>query len=371
MDSKVSIVRCNGYEPALVQEAVRRAVDLIGGITKFISYGSKVLIKPNLLMAKEPEAGITTHPEVVRAVIRVLKEINCRIFLGDSPSAWEKWSDINEVYVKTGMKRISQEENVELVNFEKRRLRDKFPLTAWLDECDYLISIPKFKTHQLTILTGAIKNLYGLVSGIYKIKLHQRYFNDLDFANILVDIYQQVKPSLNIIDGIVAMESDGPATSGKLRKVGLILASSDAVALDSILTMIMGLKPLDILTTRIASERGLGIADINSIQICGEDLKNVLERPFKLPATSLKTRIPKLIIKIVSKFIHFYPKINKNNCVLCRTCVQICPANAIRIKDKRIIIDYSKCLSCFCCQESCPYSAIKVKKAFLVRFLGL
>lgn len=371
MYSKVSIVKCNSYEPALVQEAVRRAVGLIGGITKFVSYGSKVLVKPNLLMAKEPEVGITTHPEVVRAVIRLLKEINCKIYLGDSPSAWENLSDIDEVYAKTGMKRISQEEGVELVNFEKRRWQGKFPLTTWLDECDYLISIPKFKTHQLTILTGAIKNLYGLISGIYKIELHRRYFNDLDFANILVDIYQQVKPNLNIIDGIVAMEFDGPATSGKLRQLGLILASSDGVALDSVLAMIMGLKPLDILTTKIAYARGLGRADINSIQICGEDLKDVLGRPFRLPVSSLKSRIPKSIIKIVSKFMRFYPKINKNNCLLCRDCIRFCPANAMIIKDKRVIIDYSKCLSCFCCQENCPHSAIKVKKTFLVKFLGL
>jgi len=160
MISKVSIIKCKTYDPSLVFEAAKKAIVVIGGICNFIKPQSKVLVKPNLLLAKEPEFGVTTHPEVVRAVVKILKEINCKIYLGDGPFVWgSQAKNVNEVYERTGMKKISQEEDIDLVKFDKRRWRGKFPLTTWLDDCDYLVSIPKFKTHDLTILTAAIKNM--------------------------------------------------------------------------------------------------------------------------------------------------------------------------------------------------------------------
>jgi len=372
MKAQVALVKCKDYDRALVLDATRKALDLIGGVSAFIQPGSKVLVKPNLLMAKEPEFGIDTHPEVVRAVVRLLKEINCQIYLGDGPSVWgTQAEDVDEVYEKSGMRRVCEEEGIALVKFDKGRWRDKFPLAAWLDNCDYLVSLPKFKTHDTTILTGAIKNLFGLVTGIYKTELHKKYFDHEDFAKILVDIYVEARPALTIIDGIVAMEGDGPGTSGELRKTGVVLAGSDCVALDSVLALIMGLKPCDILTTKEAAARDLGVADINTISIFGEKLEDVIEGPFKLPSTSLKTKIPRPIIELAKKLIRFYPKVDYNNCTLCGACVGICPNKIISIKSGRIVIDYSGCISCFCCQEACPNSAIKVKKSILAKMVGL
>lgn len=372
MNSCVSIVKCKSYAPALVQEATHKAIDLIGGITRFIKPTSKVLVKPNLLMAKEPEFGIDTHPEVLRAVIKILKEINCSVFVGDGPSVWgNQTENVDEVYQRSGVKRVCQEEGIELVKFDKRRMRKEFPLTTWLDYCDYLVNLPKFKTHDLTILTGAIKNLFGLVVGTYKTELHKKYFDAANFSKMLVDIYQDVRPSLTIIDGIMAMEGDGPATQGKLRNIGLLLAGSDCVALDSILALIMELLPEDILTTREAAKRGLGVADINSIDMRGEKLEDVIGEPFQLPTTSIKKRIPRPIIEIAKKFIRFLPKVEYINCILCRACIDACPNKAISIKIDHIAIDYSKCISCFCCQEACPNAAIKVKKSVLAKLIGL
>lgn len=201
MNSKISIVRCNSYEQTLVCEKVREAIELIGGIASFIKPESRVLIKPNLLMAKEPAFGIDTHPEVVRAVVKILKDINCKIFIGDGPSVWGNQAEnVDTVYERSGIKKVSEEEGVELVKFEHKRWRGKFPLTTWLDNCDYLVNIPKFKTHDLTLLTGAIKNLFGLVWGTYKTELHKNYFNLNDFAKILVDIYEEAKPALTVLD---------------------------------------------------------------------------------------------------------------------------------------------------------------------------
>lgn len=372
MNSKVSITRCKNYEPSLVQQAFKKAIELIGGINNFIKPESRVLIKPNLLMAKEPEAGITTHPEIVRAAIKLLKEINCRIFIGDGPSVWgNQIENVDGVYEKTGIKRVADEEGIELVRFDKRRWRGKFPLTTWLDDCDYLVNLPKFKTHELTILTGAIKNLFGLVSGTYKTELHKKYFVKEDFSRILVDIFEQTRPHLTITDGIVAMEGDGPATAGKLRNIGLLLAGSDCVAVDSILALIMGLKPQDILTTREASSRGLGNSDIDSISILGEKLEDVIEESFLLPTTSIDKKIMQPVIKLAKKLIKYYPCVEQNNCVQCLACIQACPNQAVSLKDNRIVFDYSKCTACFCCQEACAFSAIKVKKSLVAKLVGL
>lgn len=373
MKAKVSIVKCGSYEQQLVCEAVKKAVDLIGGISAFVKPASKVLLKPNLLMAKEPESGIDTHPEVVRAVIKVLKEINCEIFVGDSPSVLgDQLDKIDEVYEKSGIKRICEEEGVSLVKFDKRRWHGKFPLATWLDECDYLVSVPKFKTHNLTLLTAAIKNLFGLVVGRYKIELHKNYFNTPDFTKILVDIYQEVRPGLTIVDAIVAMEGDGPATSGKLRATNLVLAGKDGVALDSVLSMIMGIKPFEVPTNKEASERGLGVCDMDSIEILGEKLADVTGEPFLLPSTStLKRKMPKPVIDLAKRLIKYYPFVEQDHCIQCAACIKSCPGNAITMKKGKIVFDYSKCIACFCCQENCPNAAIKVRKSMLARLMGL
>jgi len=372
MSSKVSIVRCIGYDPLRVQESVENSIDLLGGITQFIGPGSRVLVKPNLLMAKEPESGIDTHPEVVRAVIKVLKKIDCKITVGDGPSVWgNQIENVDEVYRRSGIRRICEEEGVRLVKFDKRRMRKDFPLTTELDECDHLVNIPKFKTHDFTLLTGAIKNLFGLVSGTFKTELHKNYFNPDDFAKILIDIFEETKPSFTLIDGILAMEGDGPATSGKLRDLNLILASSDCVALDAIMALIIGVEPESVLSTKEAHRRGLGQLDIKNIQVLGESLEDAVGEPFILPSSTLVKKIPKPLINIARKLIKYYPYILRANCIICLACVDACPNDVISLKNKRIVFDYAKCISCFCCQEACPASAIKVKKSLLAKLIGL
>ncbi|MDO8663036.1 MAG: DUF362 domain-containing protein [Candidatus Omnitrophota bacterium] len=373
MNSQVSIIKCANYNLSLVEASVRKAIGLIGGVTHYVKPGSRVLVKPNMLMAKEPEFGIGTHPEVVRAVIRVLKDISCRIFVGDGPSVWGKEiENVDEVYRRTGITKICEDEKVELVKFEKRRMREKFPLTTWLDHCDYLINLPKFKTHELTLLTGAIKNNFGLVSGTFKTELHKNYFQREDFAKILVDIFAEAKPGLTIIDGVTAMEGDGPATSGKLRDLGLLLAGGDCVALDSVMAKIMGIEPCDVLTTKEAARRGLGRADLNSIEILGEKIEGLNIRPFLLPSSiSLSRKLPKPVISLAKKLIKYYPYPVRKNCTRCTACIKICPNNCISMRKKGIIFDYRKCIACFCCQEACPSKAIKVKKSLFAKMIGL
>ncbi|MDD5196249.1 MAG: DUF362 domain-containing protein [Candidatus Omnitrophica bacterium] len=373
MDAQVSIIKCADYTPKLVEVSVRKAIGLIGGIARFVKPGARVLVKPNMLMAKEPECGIDTHPEVVRQVIRVLKDINCHIFVGDSPNVWGgEIENVDEVYRRSGILKVCQEEKVALVKFDKRRMRQKFPLTTWLDHCDYLVSIPKFKTHGLTLLTGAVKNLFGLVTGTFKTELHKNYFQIEEFSKIMADIYAEARPALTIIDGIVAMEGDGPATGGKLRNLGLLLAGSDCVALDSVMAKIMGVKPFDVWSIREASQRGLGVADLAAIKILGERPEDLKVKPFLLPTSTFPVKkFPRLVINLVKRLIKYYPYSVRNNCTRCFACVKICPNKCISMRQEGIVFDYRKCIACFCCQEACPSAAIGIKKSLFAKIIGL
>jgi uncharacterized protein (DUF362 family)/ferredoxin len=305
-------------------------------------------------------------------MLKLLKEIDSQIFVGDGPSVWGRYvENVDEVYECSGIRKVCDEEGVELVKFERRRWRGRFPMTTWLDNCDYVVNMPKFKTHDLTLLTGAIKNLFGLISGTYKTELHKNYFEKENFAKVLVDIYSEVRPALSIVDGIVAMEGDGPATGGKLRQLNLLLASADCVALDSVMALIMGVEPSDILTNKEAAKRKLGIADVDSISVLGEKLEEAIGKPFILPTTSIKKNLPRPIVNIAKKLIKYYPCVERDNCIGCAACVQACPNQIISMEKKRIVFNYSRCIACFCCQEACPASAIKVKKSVFAKLIGL
>ena len=373
MTSTVALVKCNDYSSSFVEQSVREAVNLLGGIDKFIKPNSRVLIKPNLLTAKGPESGIVTHPEVVRAAIHLLKGVNAKIYVGDSPSPWYgDTRQIEKIWEISGIKKVAEQEKVELVRFNQSRWHGKFPLTTWLSRVDYLVSLPKFKTHNITILTGAIKNLFGLIPGLYKIELHKRFFSSKIFARMLVDLYEIVCPTLTIIDGVFALEGDGPGSKGEVRELGLIAAGNDCVSIDSILALIMGLKPEEILTTREAAKRNLGNARIEDIQLLGKQLSSFQGECFKLPATALQYRVSKPIAELVSRFIYFYPHIDSRLCSRCSACIKVCPQGVIKQRnDGEITIDYPGCISCFCCQEICPNAAISIKGSLIAKLLRL
>lgn len=373
MKSKISITRCAGYGSREVYDSVKKSVDLLGGIRSFVKPGAKVLVKPNLLMAKEPESGIVTHPEVTRAVIRLLKETGCSVYLGDGPSVWgSQVENIDRVYEVSGTRRIAEEEGVRLVKFDNKRWRqDKFPLTTYLDECDYFINIPKFKTHEFTLLTGAIKNLFGLVWWTHKVELHKKHYEAEHFSRMLADLYSEAKPTLTVVDAVTVLEGDGPATSGRRRNLNLILAGEDGVALDSVMAVIMGVKPHDVLSTKEAAMRGLGISDIREIEIAGEALNSIIGRPFLLPVASFTRKLPGPIVNIAKKFVKYYPYPLHKVCIRCGACIKSCPKKVISMKKGIISIDYRGCISCFCCQEACPVAAMEIRRSFAARLAGL
>ncbi|MBU0549145.1 MAG: DUF362 domain-containing protein [Candidatus Omnitrophica bacterium] len=372
MLSQIALSRCDDYSNFNVKTALEAAISLLGGIDKFVKPGSKVLIKPNLLAPCEPESGIVTHPEIIRALIHLLKGIDAHIYVGDSPSVfYDEPQQTKLIWEKSGIERVAQEEGVELVRFSQSRWRGKFPLTTWLDKVDYLISVPKFKTHDLTLLTGAIKNLFGLIPGRYKLELHKKFFTPEEFSGMLADLYEAVKPDLTIVDAVVVLEGEGPSGRGKKKDLGFILSGVDCVSIDSILSSIMGLEPGDILSTQAAARRKMGNARLEEIDVLGELPGSFRDRQFKLPKTTFKYRLPRPIISLIRKLVRFYPCIDSGLCSRCGACISTCPQKIIVNNGREIKIEHSGCIFCFCCREVCPNAAISIKTSLIARLFGL
>jgi uncharacterized protein (DUF362 family)/NAD-dependent dihydropyrimidine dehydrogenase PreA subunit len=363
---KVSLVKCPSYERAKVFDSVKRAVDLVGGIKSFVRPGTKVLVKPNLLSARGPEEGVDTHPEVVRAVVQLVKSAGALPLIGDSPGGYG--ADIDEIFDKSGMRSMAESESVELVKFTSSKFVDGIPFTRYLSECDRVISVPKLKTHCLTVLTAAIKNMYGTVTGLYKVECHSKSPKEEDFAKVIAKVYSIAKPHLTVVDGIEAMEGDGPS-GGNLRKMNLLMAGADAVAIDTCAAAIIGLDPLSVLITKEAFTSGLGEADLSKIELTGDSISDFLTTDFKLPQTAVLRLIPKTAVNAVAGLIKFKPYINMNICARCNLCKTTCPAGAIEIGRDLCRIDYKKCVRCLCCQEVCPYKAISIKRNILAKLV--
>lgn len=366
MKSRVAIVKCEDYNRQRVEEAVRKALDLLGGVSAFIKPNQRVLLKPNLLSASPPESGVVTHPEVIRAVIRLVREAGGMVLVGDSPSALGT-RPVEEVYKASGVQMLCQEEDVELVKFEQAILIDGTPIARIAKEADVIISIPKMKTHQTTILTGALKNMFGTVVGVYKSQCHFQFPRVEEFSNRLVDIFGHVRPSLSIMDGIIGMHGEGPA-GGTLGDFGLILASQDAIALDAIFAGLAGLEPFEVFTTREAHRRGLGVGNLEDIEVLGKRVDEVGLSNFKLPGTSFLQKIPRPISRFAGRKIRSYPVIDQKVCVRCGLCAKICPAATIIQRQESYWVEHPKCTSCFCCYEVCPEGAIVIRRTLLARF---
>ena len=364
--AKVAISRCENYDGANVSEAVKRAVDSLGGIGSFVRPGMKVLLKPNMLSPHPPEDAVTTHPEVIRAVARLVKEAGGIVSLGDAPGGYGY--NIDEILEKSGIKKVAQDECIELKKFAVSKFVEGIPISRHVLEADLVISMPKLKTHSITVITAAVKNMFGAVVGLYKAQCHSSAPKEEDFSKIMAKVFSIVKPQLTVIDGVVGMEGDGPS-SGIVRRMNLIMAGADAVAIDACIARIIGLKPLDILVTKEAFKAGLGEADLARIEVVGDAIDDFIVKDFKLPQTTPLKFIPKSIMNGVASLIRFKPYIDMKLCKRCNLCKVTCPVDCIAIEKESCAIDYDKCIRCLCCQEVCPYRAISIKRNVLTKMV--
>lgn len=385
----VSLTRALSYDRDLIRSAMARAISLLQAPHTLIKPGMRVLLKPNLLSSHHPDKAITTHPEVIRAVIEIVKDCGATPFIGDSPCT--RRNSIEFLWKITGVEDVCKETGAIPINFESAgtlKVRNgKPPLLASriLDQVDLVISLPKFKTHTLTIISCAIKNLFGLVPGYLKTYLHKVNPTPRQISEVLVDILEFVRPALTVVDAVVGLEGDGPGPSGTPRQVGLLIAGTNAVAVDTVCCYLMGIAPETVRMIELAHARGLGPMRVQEIEILGERLKEVVPPVFRLPraalARSLSDRLSWLI-KRISLLRHVSDGVSKviqpifwirprfiENCIGCGECVSNCPVHAISLSNRKAMLNEQKCIECMCCVEVCPQKAIELHGSFLARRL--
>ncbi len=375
-----------------VEKAVFDALNAIEAKSLMKKQGMKILLKPNLLSAKPPERAVTTHPSVVRAVIRWLKQFNpSKIYVGDS-SGGSALNSTSVALKASGLQAVCDEEDVIAIPLEKTE-RKIYPVpnplilneiasTKLLDEVDLIINLPKIKTHSQCTLTCCIKNMFGTIILTKKAEKHARFPSIDQFCSALVDIYSVSKPQLTVIDGFLAMEGNGPGAGDVVDDLKIILAGYDGVALDTLVCKIIGLDPSKVLYIEKGTKKGIGSSNLEEFNIIGQSIESVF-RPFKIPRLMpVSLRLPRPVAEYIGdKIFKSTIKIDKEKCKLCGTCWKNCPVDAltppkeIKIGDYVPLWDKEKCISCYCCAELCPYEAVEFKikyfKNFLFSWLGV
>jgi uncharacterized protein (DUF362 family)/NAD-dependent dihydropyrimidine dehydrogenase PreA subunit len=329
----------------------------MGGMKAFVKPGERVLLKVNLLAASTPDSAVVTHPSVVRAVAKAIVDAGGKPIIADSPSREFSKSRLEKVYEQAGLIKLSRELGIDL-NYDTRsqkrvipnakRLK-KSPICRFALDADKIIALPKIKTHSLMMMTLATKIMYGAVPGLTKARYHSRYFRKLAFADMLLDLLNIVPPDLFIMDGVLGMQGDGPM-GGTPVEIGVMLAATDAVALDLATCKLLGIESMGVPPLRQAKVRGLWPGEIRYPLLTPEDVKY---SGFILPSSAGylltgKKRPSKSPIPI-------------EKCTGCGDCVRICPRDAIKLENDKAKIDYSLCIKCYCCHEVCPERAIVLK----------
>lgn len=345
--------------PATYENA-RRAIDRAFELFLPDVRGKKVLIKPNVLRISGPQEGIVTNPAVLRAVVEKVETMGPdSIIVGDNPGLVNYGAN-EESFAKTGLMEAAKGHYRNIGNdsgkvaFNPDFMSAVSVSRAVLD-ADVVISLPKFKTHGLTVLTGAIKNSYGILPGAQKAMLHRAAGSPERFHDVIVEVFRLRVPDLFIVDAVVGMEGNGPA-SPELRDIGLVLASDNAVALDAVIATMMGCDPARLRFLRKAKEAGLGDYDLAAVEIIG-DLRRLPD--FKLPSMGGEVMLQNTTIQtLIHTRTLLRPKADPDKCIGCGTCVDHCPVSALFMQGNLPSVNADKCIACFCCQEMCPDKAI-------------
>jgi uncharacterized protein (DUF362 family)/Pyruvate/2-oxoacid:ferredoxin oxidoreductase delta subunit len=368
----VSIVKCDTYEDSLVYQKVKEAVDLLGGMNNFIAPGERVLLKPNLLSGRPPEKCVTTHPLVIKAIALLVKEAGATPLIGDSPQI----ESAKKAASKCGVEEVANNLGIDIVEFEPvtvsnpdGKLFKNFTIGKVVKEVDKIINIPKLKTHGLTTLTVAVKNLFGCIPGMRKAEWHLKTYHEGTeyFAQMLLDLYTFINPVLNIVDGIMAMEGMGPGF-GPSRHVGLLFAGTDGVAVDRIVAEAVNIAPEKVSTLQMAVKKGYGRGLIEQIEVVGEKLEDVRVSDFKPPSGEDPfMKLPNGAKKFLKNYFTHYPHIILQKCEVCKLCKKACPMQCISDDEETMVINKKNCIRCFCCMEACPHAAIELQPGGMLK----
>ncbi len=375
--SIVVAIRCNSYELADVQEAINRGLGLLGGAESFVQSGEDILLKPNLLIGRSPERVVTTHPSVFRAVATAFQAAGAELSYGDSPGFGKPQTAAQ----RAGLLEVAQELDIKLadftrgdvISFPEGRQNKQFTIARGALSADGIVSLPKMKSHGLTRMTGAIKNQFGCVPGPLKAEFHARLPMAELFSQMLVDLNRFLKPRLFIMDGIVAMEGNGPQ-NGTPRPMNVLLFSRDPVALDTTVCRMINLDPTLVLPIRYGIEFELGSCE--NIEYLGDPIESFVNKEFVVNRRPLPTtEQPGRASRMMRRFVVPKPFIRASRCTQCGTCVSVCPVDPKAIEFRgagRVdppVHDYQRCIRCYCCQELCPEGAIEVAIPLLGRLI--
>ena len=378
----VGLVTCTGYGTEEALKAVSTAIDLIGGIGRFLTPGMHILVKPNILMGAEPEKAVCTHPAILEAVCRIIAGYGCTVTIADSPGAGIPYRTRNLVraYQVAGYAPLANLPGVTLnedtssrtVSYPDGAFVKQFEIISPILDADAVVVVSKLKTHMYTGMTGATKNLFGAIPGLDKPPYHARLKDDLSFGKMLLDLNRCIRPVLQVMDAVDIMEGDGPM-AGTPVKLGAVLASQDYIALDMVASRLIGFDPLSIGSIRTAVEQGL--SDEQHVEVRGAAISDLEKPGIKKPETRKEennSRIRNLVRGLLlrlGKSYTLHPSLVRKSCIRCLKCERICPVNAISLQKGYPRFDSKTCIRCYCCHEMCDSHAIRLRPGFLYQVL--
>ena len=374
----VSIVRCADYSEETCVRALREVLVPFGGLD-WVRPGMRVVIKANLVSAMKPEKAATTHPALLAALTRMLRERGAHVVIGDSPGGTFAAPHLNAGYRGCGLSEaeaagaeLNRDFSQKEADLPEAHTAKHITYTGYLDGADAIISFCKLKSHGMLSLSAATKNLFGAIPGIIKPEYHYRYPDPMDFADMLIDLNEFFRPKLYLVDAVQTMEGNGP-TAGTPKYMGALLAGTNPHKIDLLCAKLIGLEAKNVPTLRAAQERGLTPASAEELEISG-DAEEFVCKDFvtvqKGTGTDFGAQKGKLLGAAAKTVLRARPKLKRSRCVGCGVCRDTCPAHAIVIEKGKAKIDRRACIRCFCCQEFCPKGAMRVHRTWVARIAG-
>lgn len=366
MARKVVVIRVTDYRKEFLQSKIQEVLDTHFPLENLLKADEKVLLKPNLLIPAQPHEAITTHPVFIEAIGTIFKERGFSVSIADNPAAVDTAQRLSTVYKECLIEEVAYRNHFKLLYPDRTCIIDHIPFSWWIKDFK-IINLPKLKTHSITVLTSATKNLYGCISGAHKSYLHREHPKTEGFIEVLLKLYTTIKPALHIVDGILSLEGDGPTKKGRPKRTGFIAVGDDALCVDYVISSLLNLP----LTSNplIKKAQAKGLLDVANIEIISE----VGEKEcagFKFPGSFIPNYIPNVFIKPLRFLFKLHAKIDTIKCTGCGDCIKVCPHQAITKCRGKAKIDYSRCIMCLCCNEVCRSGAVDIKRNLLMRLLG-
>ncbi len=377
----VALTKCNEYDADKITSILEKQFS-DSNITRELIEGKSVVIKPNLVMNKPPEFAATTHPAVVTAAARILKKLGAKnITVAESSGGPYTEQVIKSHYKVCGISEVAEKEGLHLntdtssgtMTFSAGKKCKSFNIIKPIIEADVIVNICKLKTHSLTKMSAATKNLFGTVPGVEKFEMHARFPNQPDFVEMICDLCEMLwreKTMISICDGIIGMEGNGP-TGGTPKEYGVLLTSLSPFCLDEVCESILCFDNT-VPMLQSARARGLCPAETKDINVIGDDIAGSQTLDVVLPDTqkfNVLRSLPTLFGGKAAKFFEPKPAINKKTCIGCGVCARSCPQHTIEIKNKKASIKYKDCIRCYCCQELCPINSVDIKQNFIIKII--